>query len=203
MKIVPFAHMREICKVLSLTLLRRSIIVHKLEILPKLAGFLSLFQHRPLRSQKKQTAREWKRSHLWDVLYTEQIFCHHSGCFELLDAIKALDNDCRRLYHLLLFSQRRGALSVTRHSLPLIETISSAMSRRLITVSNELRRGALRQPDAKRIRPLGWSAAREDSVYATPLKRLFSWLCDWLWSRLPVTGTVREPMRCSRCDVLI
>lgn len=50
-----------------------------------------------------------------------------------------------RLRH-LLFSQRHGALSVTRHSLPLIATISSATSRRLITVSDELRGGALRQP---------------------------------------------------------
>lgn len=48
--------------------------------------------------------------------------------------------------------------------------------------------------NAKRIRPLGWSTARKDSVYAMSLKQLFSWLCDWLWSRLPVTGTVREPM---------
>lgn len=110
MNIVTFPHidMREIYKVRSLTL-RSSIIVHKLEILPKLVGFLSLFQHHPLRSQKKQTAREWKRSHLWDVLYTEHIFCHQSECFELLDAIKALDNDCWRLYRLLLFLQRHGA----------------------------------------------------------------------------------------------
>lgn len=143
-----FAHtdMREICAELSPTLLRSSLIAHKLEILPKLAGFLSLFQYHPLKSQKKQTAREWKRSHLWDVLYTEHTSCHQSECFEPLDVIKAVDNDCRRLYHLLLFSQRHGALSVTRHSLTLIETISSSVSQRLITVSNELRRGALRQP---------------------------------------------------------
>lgn len=138
--------MRGICKALSLTLLRSSIIVHKLEILPKLAASLSLFQNHPLRSQKKQTARERKRSHLWDALYAEHIFCHQSECFELSDAIKALDNDCWRLYHSLLLSQRHGALSVTRHSLPLIEAISSAESRRLITVSDGLRRGALRQP---------------------------------------------------------
>lgn len=120
MKIVTLlADMREICKVFSLTVLRNSIIVRKLEILPKLAGSLSLFQHHPLRSQKKQTAREWKRSHLWDALYTEHTFCHQSECFELLDAIKALDNDCRRLYHLLLFSHTdtNEALSVTCHSL--------------------------------------------------------------------------------------
>lgn len=65
--------------------------------------------------------------------------------FQLLDALKALDNDCRKLHH-LLFSQRRGALSVSCHSLPLIATISSALPRCLITVSSELRRGALRQP---------------------------------------------------------
>lgn len=49
-------------------------------------------------------------------------------------------------------------------------------------------------PDAKRIRPLGWSAAKRKTAFM-PFKLLFSWLCDWLWSRLPVTGTVREPAR--------
>lgn len=150
MKIVTLlTDMREICKVFSLTVLRSSIIVRKLEILPKLAGFLSLFQHHPLRSQKKQTAREWKRSHLWDALYTEHTFCHQSECFEMLDAIKALDNDCRRLYHLLFFSHRHKALCHPSFS-TLIETISSVMSRRLIRVSNELGRGALRQPQQQK-----------------------------------------------------
>lgn len=36
------------------------------------------------------------------------------------------------------------------------------------------RRCSKAAPDAKRIRPLGWSAAREDT---TPFKWLFSWLC--------------------------
>ena len=62
------------------------------------------------------------------------------------------------------------------------------MTRRLVAVSNELGRGALRQPGTKRIRPLGWAAAGEDSVYAAPSKVavfLAVWLalvqasCDW------------------------
>lgn len=147
MKIVtllPF-DMREVCKVLPVTPLRSSIIVHKLEILPKnYQVSCHCFNTTHSEAKKSRQQEREKRSHLWDVLYSEHTFCHQSGCFQLLDAIKALDNDCRSLRHLLLFSQRH--LGVSRHSLPLIATVSSATPRCLNTVSNELGRGALRQP---------------------------------------------------------
>lgn len=73
-----FAHsgIKEICKAFSLTLLRSCIIVHKLEILSKLAGFLSLFQYHPLRCQKKQTARKWKMEPFMGCLIQSELtFC--------------------------------------------------------------------------------------------------------------------------------
>ena len=63
LKIVTFARvdMREICKALCLALLRSSIIVHKLEILPKLAGSsCRCFNAAHSEAKKSKTARERK-----------------------------------------------------------------------------------------------------------------------------------------------
>lgn len=55
-----------------------------------------------------------------DVFYSEHTSCHQAECLELLDVIKAVVNDSPALAVVLT-----EALSASRHSLTLIETISS------------------------------------------------------------------------------
>ena len=181
---------------LSLTPLRSNIIVGKLEISPKTSRFPVTVSTPPTQKSKEADSKRVKNGAIYGTSRTPSTrSAIRLDVSQLLDAIKAPGNDRRRLRHLLLFSPRR--LGVTRHSRPLIAAISCAASPRLVTISDERRRGARRETQRLKDQTFG----AEPQPEKTPTR--FEWLRDRLWSRLPVTGTVGEATPCSRSDVLI
>lgn len=169
--------------------LRGSVIVRKLEVLPKLARFLLSFQRRPLTSQKKPETQQ-EKSENGAIYGMSHTLCCKPPCFQLSNAIKALACDCRSLYCLLLFSHCHPSLS---------DFDWNNFLRDASVPHGSLQRASPRCSQAApcwRVQTSGVvrgirEREREERLRDAFLKKLlYSRPCDWLWSRLPVTGTV-------------